>query len=151
VSQRLDSLDLSIIEVLERNGRTSNRSISRELGVSEGTVRSRIRRLQEEGLLRIIAVRNISAGGYVSAHLGILVEAGRLREVAEAVAALPEAVFTAIAVGHYDVVAMLLAEGRGAVAAVVNDRIATLPGVRRVESTEAVASVKFVPNLRKLR
>jgi DNA-binding Lrp family transcriptional regulator len=149
--QRLDSLDLSIVEILEKNGRTSNRKISRILGVSEGTVRTRIKRLHEDGLLRIIAVRNIDAGGYIAGHLGILVQPGCVREVAEAVAMVPETVFSAIAIGHYDVVAMVLAQGRGALAEVLADRIATIPGIRRLETTQGLQSMKFVPNLRKIR
>jgi DNA-binding Lrp family transcriptional regulator len=151
MKQGLDALDLSIIQLLEENGRTSNRKVSRVLGVSEGTVRTRIKRLQADGLLRIIAVRNLSRGPFALAHLGILVEPGRLGAVAEEVAAMPEVVFTAIAVGHYDIVAMCLAPGRGALAEVVQDRIATIAGIRRVESTETLRSVKFVPNLRKIR
>src|SRR5206468_3122555 len=83
MKQGLDGLDLSIIEILEHDGRTSNRKVSRSLGVSEGTVRTRIKRLQAEGLLRIIAVRNLSKGPFTLAHLGILVEPGHLRTVAE--------------------------------------------------------------------
>lgn len=151
MKQGLDQLDLAIVELLERNGRRSNRSISRTLGVSEGTVRTRIKRLQSEGLLRIIAVRNLSRGPFALAHLGILVQPAELQAAADTIAAMPEVVFTAIAIGHYDIVAMCLAEGRGALAAVVHDRIANIPGVRRVESTETLHSVKFVPNLRKIR
>lgn len=151
MKQRLDDLDLAIIRLLEENGRTSNRKVSRVMGVSEGTVRMRIRRLQADGLLRIIAVRNLSRGPFALAHLGVLVEPGCLRPVAEAIAAMPEVVFTAVAVGHYDIVAMCLAPGRGALAEVVQDRIATIPGIRRLESTETLRSVKFVPNLRKIR
>lgn len=147
----LDRLDLQVIALLEAKGRISNRQISRALSVSEGTVRTRVKRLQADGLLRIIAVRNLDAGGHANAHLAIFVEPGRLREVAAAVAAVAGVVFTAVAVGQCDVVAMCVAESREAVAAIVNDGIATIAGVRRIEMTETVHSVKFVPNLRKLR
>jgi DNA-binding Lrp family transcriptional regulator len=151
VNDRLDALDLSIIAVLEGHGRMSNRQISRELGVSEGTVRSRVRRLQSDGLLRIIAVRNLERAPYATAHLAIFATPGCVKETAEAVAAVPEVVFTAIAVGHCDIVAMCLAEGREALIAVINDRLRTIPGVVRIEATETIGSVKFSPNLRKIR
>jgi Lrp/AsnC family transcriptional regulator for asnA, asnC and gidA len=151
MSGSLDQLDLAIVELLEERGRTSNRQIARSLGVSEGTIRARIKRLQAAGLLRIIAVRNLNYGPFALAHLGILVEAGELRSVAAAVAGVPETVFAAIAVGHYDLVAMVMGNDRGHLAEILNDRIACIPGINRIEATETLRSMKFLPNLRKMR
>jgi Lrp/AsnC family transcriptional regulator for asnA, asnC and gidA len=55
----LDDIDKSIVEWLSRDARTSNRKIANELGVTEGTVRARIKRMEEEKLIRITAVTNI--------------------------------------------------------------------------------------------
>lgn len=146
--RELDAVDNGIIGVLEERGRASNRMISRILGVSEGTVRARVKRLQAEGLLKVIAVRSLEP--FALAHLGVLVEPAHLKSVGMAIREMPESVFVATAIGKYDVVAMILAEERLALAS-VRDRIAALPGVRRLEATETVSSVKFVPNLRKIR
>jgi DNA-binding Lrp family transcriptional regulator len=151
MKEGLDPLDLSIIAVLEGRGRMSNRQISRELGVSEGTVRSRVRRLQSDGLLRIIAVRNLERAPFTTAHLAIFARPGCVKETAEAIAAVPEVVFAAIAAGRCDIVAMCMAEGREALITVINDRLRTIPGVVRIEATETIGSVKFSPNLRKIR
>jgi DNA-binding Lrp family transcriptional regulator len=51
----VDALDEAIIKTLRADGRRSNRRIGQELGVSEGTIRSRIKRLQEANLMRIVA------------------------------------------------------------------------------------------------
>ena len=51
----LSELDLSIIDALVVNGRTSNREIGRYLGVADGTVRAHLRRLEDAGILRICA------------------------------------------------------------------------------------------------
>ena len=48
---RLDDLDRQIVERLARDARVSNRAIAAELGVTEGTIRTRIKRLQAEGLI----------------------------------------------------------------------------------------------------
>ena len=146
--KELDDVDRGIIAVLEGRGRTSNRMISRALGVSEGTVRTRVKRLQSDGLLKVIAVRSLDP--FVLAHLGVLVEPGHMRSVAGAIQEMPESVFVATAVGRYDIVAMIFAEERLALS-LIRDRVAALPGVHRLESTETVQSVKFVPNLRKIR
>ena len=41
---QLDDLDRQLIEVLARDARVSNRKIAGDLGVTEGTVRGRIKR-----------------------------------------------------------------------------------------------------------
>src|SRR5262249_49532383 len=43
----LDEIDLGLIEALAKDGRQSNREVGRQLGVSEGTIRSRLRRLED--------------------------------------------------------------------------------------------------------
>lgn len=41
----LDRIDLKILRILNGNARKSFREIGRELGISEGTVRNRVKRL----------------------------------------------------------------------------------------------------------
>ena len=47
----IDDLDRRIIDVLTVDARVSNRQIAARLGVTEGTIRGRIRRLEETGLI----------------------------------------------------------------------------------------------------
>ncbi|MEM4151114.1 MAG: AsnC family transcriptional regulator [Nitrososphaerota archaeon] len=48
----LDELDRQIIELMRRDARRSYQSIGRELGVSEGTVRKRVKRLIKSGVIK---------------------------------------------------------------------------------------------------
>jgi DNA-binding Lrp family transcriptional regulator len=57
-------LQSQIMEILSRDGRISNREISRMLGIAEATVRARIRAMQQKGLLRYILVCNPERVGY---------------------------------------------------------------------------------------
>jgi Lrp/AsnC family transcriptional regulator for asnA, asnC and gidA len=50
-----DATDERILEALQVDGRRSFRDIAREIGVSEGTVRTRVRRLEAAGVLRFLA------------------------------------------------------------------------------------------------
>ena len=59
----LDDLDRKIIDVLGKDARVSNRKIAASLSVTEGTIRGRIKRLQEENYIRFTAITN-------PAHLG---------------------------------------------------------------------------------
>ena len=48
----LDDTDRSIIEVLERDARTSLRRIAEEVDVSLGTVSNRVKKLEENGVIK---------------------------------------------------------------------------------------------------
>jgi len=47
----MDDLDRQILDVLRRDARTPYTEIGDELGVSEGTIRNRVERLQDEGTI----------------------------------------------------------------------------------------------------
>ncbi|MHB8361549.1 MAG: Lrp/AsnC family transcriptional regulator, partial [Thermoplasmataceae archaeon] len=47
----MDERDHQIIKLLEENSRLSNTEIARELKVSEGTIRKRIKRLLDTGII----------------------------------------------------------------------------------------------------
>ena len=55
----MDELDRKIIALLQLDGRASNAKIAREVSVSEGTVRRRLRRLVNDDVVKIIAVPNL--------------------------------------------------------------------------------------------
>ena len=52
----LDETDRRILSVLQRDARTSMRKISKEVGVSLGTVSNRVRKLEGAGVIRGYAV-----------------------------------------------------------------------------------------------
>ena len=51
----LDPTDEAILRALQEDGRRSYRSIARDVGVAEGTVRARVRKLETLGALRVVA------------------------------------------------------------------------------------------------
>ena len=60
----MDELDLKIIGILQSDGRASNAKIARAVGVSEGTVRRRLRRLIKDDIVHVVAVPNLEKMGY---------------------------------------------------------------------------------------
>lgn len=57
-SHEIDQLDLKIIEVLQQNGRTPYRDISRSTEAPEATIRYRMKRLVDDGIITISAFIN---------------------------------------------------------------------------------------------
>ena len=100
----MDELDSRIIGLVQMDGRASNAKIARELGVSEGTIRRRVGRLIQEGVIRFTAVPNIEKMGYgTTALVGVQTRPGKADDVAEALARLEEVHYAAVTTGAFDV------------------------------------------------
>jgi Lrp/AsnC family transcriptional regulator for asnA, asnC and gidA len=132
-SADVDDLDRQIIAILQRDGRTSNREVARRLDVSEGTVRSRVRRLNDSKTIRITAVSDVGGIGSF-AWVGLQVEGGAARRVAAALGAMPEFGFVAVTLGRYDVLALAIVESPERLHALLLDQVVDFPGVRRTET-----------------
>ena len=139
----VDELDRSIISLLQRDARSSNRRIADALGVSEGTVRIRIRRMEEERLIRIQAVSDIAAFG-IGAHafVGIEVSGGKVATVAERLLRCDELSALIRTIGDFEFVGFLAATDRDALISVIVSQIAQVPGVRRTEVSESWRTTK---------
>lgn len=142
--RRLDDIDKAIVEWLSRDARTSNRKIASELGVTEGTVRARIKRMEKEKLIRITAVTNIDRFRDAAlAYIWIEVERShQAQSVAESLSAVPELGFVGVMLGRSDVLAITMVRNTEHLAEFIHNNISGVEGVRRTESTLGVNFVK---------
>jgi DNA-binding Lrp family transcriptional regulator len=141
---QLDELDLQLIALLSRDARVSNRKIAAELGVTEGTVRGRTNRLQQEGLIAFTAITGLEmAEKSRLAFISVQADVERVREVADAIANLPLINAVMITMGQCNIVAMCLFDELTSLVDIASDRILCLPGVRHVETSIAVKTVKY--------
>ena len=142
--RKLDALDQQIVAQLSRDARLSNGQIAGDLGVTEGTVRARIKRMEEEKLIRLTAVTNIDRfGDALLAYIWIEVErSDHTRAVAGALAQIPELGFVAVMLGRSDILAITMVRNTEHLAEFVHQRITCIEGVRRTESTLGVNFVK---------
>lgn len=87
----VDDLDLKILGELMEDSRNTCRKIAKKLGVSPGTVLSRIRRMEKNGVLKKYAVSvDYEKLGYsVTSVTEITVSKGKLVEVEKKLAVIP--------------------------------------------------------------
>lgn len=116
---------MAIIQLLRKNSRMSNTEIARRVGLSEGSVRLRIRRLVDSGVIRKFTVE-LSGGTGVEAIVLVRSIANRTKEVTREVARLSEAAFETS--GEYDTAALLFARDVDELNVKV-DRIRKIKGV----------------------
>jgi Lrp/AsnC family transcriptional regulator, regulator for asnA, asnC and gidA len=141
---QLDDLDHKIIELLAHDARVSNRQIAVRLGVTEGTIRGRIKRLEDENCIRLTAVTNpLYTGSPKVMLIGVQVELGRLKSVCKALNAMSEVGCVIVTLGRFDVLAIGLFRTPEEVVNLANNRILALPGVRHVETSMAAKTLKY--------
>ncbi len=125
-----DEVDWSIIRLL-REEYENNNAIARKLGVSEGTVRQRIRRLKEADILRVRGQINPDIlEEQQLALIGINVgPAGKLETKAREIAALSHVQSVSIASGRYDVLAEVLVSSNKGLVDFLTHQLSTVDGL----------------------
>ena len=131
----MDLLDSKIVEVLRRDGRASNARIAREVGVSEGTVRRRLKRLVDDELIQVIALPDPSKMGYESqALIGVHVDPDKIDLVANGLEELEEVSWVAVTTGSFDVFVWVTLPSSEALGVFLRTKLGVVPGVRRTET-----------------
>ena len=131
----MDELDNRIISLLQVDGRASNARIARDVGVSEGTVRRRLRNLIKGDTIKVIAVPNLEQMGYGTAALiGIQTSPGKVDEVADAISELEEAHYVAITTGAWDIFTWVGLESTEKLGEFIRGKVGPITGVTRTET-----------------
>ncbi len=144
IKRQLDELDRGILEWLSQDARTSNRKIATELGVTEGTVRSRIKRMEEDGQIRITAINNINRlANPTLAYIWVEVDkSSQTQQVAASLSAIPEIGFVGVMLGRSDILAITMVQNNAQLADFLHTTISGIAGVRRTECSLGVNFVK---------
>ena len=130
----LDEVSKAIIEQLQQDGRRPYAAIGKAVGLSEAAVRQRVARLQESGVMQVVAVTDPMQVGFSrAAMVGIRVD-GDVEAVASAVESLPEVEYLVVCAGSFDILAEVLAEDDDHLLSIVGKRLRTIPGVRSTET-----------------
>ena len=139
----VSDLDKRIIEHLQEDGRRPFTQIALDLGVSEAAIRARTNRLIEKGILQVVGVTDpLKLGFQQMAMIGIKVEAARLIEVAEEIAAFPETDYVVVTAGTYDILVECVAEDNEALLQFLSERLRKIDGVRETETFVYLRLVK---------
>jgi DNA-binding Lrp family transcriptional regulator len=148
---QVDDLDLQLIELLSRDARVSNRKVASELGVTEGTVRGRIKRLQQDGLIAFTAITSFGmAQKSRLAFISIQAEVERVREIAQEIAELPMINAVMVTLGQFNILAMCLFDELDLLVETASDRILDVRGVHHVETSIAVKTIKYNARMAKI-
>ncbi|KFG91954.1 AsnC family transcriptional regulator [Sphingobium herbicidovorans NBRC 16415] len=140
----LDELDHQLIDILAQDARVSNRKIASELGVNEGTVRGRIKRLQQEKLIAFTALTGLKLEKATNvAFIAVQADVGHVRQIARDIAHIALVKAVMITLGPFNIMATCLYDDLDDLHKLASGQILAMEGVNHVETSLAVRTVKF--------
>jgi Lrp/AsnC family transcriptional regulator for asnA, asnC and gidA len=145
-SSQLDDVSKAIVEQLQLDGRRSYAEIGKKVGLSEAAVRQRVQKLTDSGVMQVVAVTDpMQLGFYRQAMIGVRC-GGDTREIAEAMAEMPEVDYVVMTAGSFDILVEVVCENDDDLIALLNSKIRTLPGVTSTETFVYLKVAKQVYN-----
>lgn len=137
----IDRLDAEILGRLSRTARAGVAEIAGALGVSRATVQQRLRRLEDDGVLRgFEPVIDLGAVGLaVHALVSLEIDQRVMGRIVEGLAGLPEVIEVRIQAGREDLLVRVAIESLEALQT-LTAAIVAIDGVRKTTSTFTVAT-----------
>lgn len=133
--QNLDEMDLMLISELETDGRQTNTDLAKKIGTSKATARRKLRRLLDEGIIKVVAVASPPALGYKTvATMGINVRPGDVDAVADKLASYKNVHFVIISTGRYDIIAWMMFREAEDLSNFLRKEMGNIPGLTSVET-----------------
>lgn len=131
----LDTIDKTIIKYLQVDGRKSYTEIAEELGVTVGTVRNRVQRLIENGILKIVAVVDpIKTGMSTVAIVGLKVRLNKLQDTIKALVKIAEIRLVAVSTGRYDLIIQIITFSNEDYYRIISEQLSSIDGIEQTDS-----------------
>ncbi len=147
-SESLDGLDKRILKSLQFNCRLSFAELSRELDVAEATVRFRVNRLVEDGVITRFAalVDPAKVGMKVSGAILLKIDPAYLEEACKQLVSFSETLYLFQSTGEYDVVSVIVARDMEHLNNLVKNT-KMIPGVKDARVSVTTRFLKFDPSI----
>lgn len=146
-SQKKDEfsdLDFQIIEILKKDGRASNQSIADKLGVTTSMVATRIRRMEQAGLMKIVMVTDFTTFDYnVLLPIGVDVKGRPANDVADDLALLEEVTSVQLVSGKHDIEILVTLQSMEQMPELLLNKLSQIGGVRSINPSFAVDIIKY--------
>lgn len=131
----MDDLDNRILTMLQKDGLSPNAKIANKVGVSEETVRRRVKRMLKDDYLRVVAVPNTEKMGFSSQVLiGLQVIPEKMDLVAERLSNIPEVRWLSVTTGSFDIFAWVILKDSKDLGVFLRQTVFCVEGIQKVET-----------------
>ena len=148
----LDEIDRALLRILQTDARISNADLARQVNLSPPAVHARMRRLQEQGVIRgYVAVLDREALGYeMLCLISIRMERHQrpdIERVRVAVGQMPEVLECYHLTGEFDYQLKVVVHNRKELERFVVDRLTTIPGIAHIRTSLVFSEIKTTTEL----
>jgi|SRR5690554_504474 len=146
-NSRLDAIDLTIIDILQEEGRITNNELANRIGLTSTPTLERVRRLEREGVIEGYQARinkeKVDKG--FSAFVTVTLAAHQLNlleEFSDAVLAIPEILACYNTTGEGDFLLHVVAKDTKAYETLMRTKLTMLPDVQRLHTSIVLNTIK---------
>jgi Lrp/AsnC family transcriptional regulator for asnA, asnC and gidA len=142
-NKKLDRVDCRLIRLLQKDGRMPNNTIAQHLGISEFTVRRRMKKLLDSGIIKIVAVANpIDLGFEIAGNLKIKIDLKKADAVLEELKKIDSLIWVALTTGGTDIDVDFVTRSLKEFQQLIFKKISQIDGVQSTETSLMVDLVK---------
>lgn len=143
----MDAIDKKILRTLSRQGRLTNAELAEEVGLSPSPCWTRVKRLEQAGVIKGYAalLDQAALGLPDTVFIEVMMERHdeeHLRRFEAAVRDIPEILECHLVTGEYDYVVKAAVGGTVGYERLLRDRLYRLPGVRHTRTSFALRCLK---------
>jgi Lrp/AsnC family leucine-responsive transcriptional regulator len=143
----MDAIDKKILRTLSRQGRLTNAELAEQVGLSPSPCWTRVRRLEQAGVIKGYAalLDQAALGLPDTVFIEVMMERHdeeHLRRFEAAVKDIPEILECHLVTGEYDYVIKAAVGGTMGYERLLRDRLYRLPGVRHTRTSFALRCLK---------
>lgn len=141
--RKLDRVDRQMVSLLQKDGRMRTVSIAKKLGISETTARSRLKRLINEEVIKVVAVSNpIRLGFEIIGNIKLNIDLKKKDAILDALKEIDACNYVALTTGGNDIDIEFIADSLSEFKNLIFERISQIEGVNSAETSLIVEIIK---------
>ena len=143
IVKSIDPIDCEMIRILQKDGRTPNTEIAKKIGISESTVRARLKRLIKEGYIQIVAGSNpLKLGFEAVGFMRINVDVQKIKQITKELSKLKPIWFIVHPTGSADIYTEFVAKSTDELNDLIFEKVYKIDGVQRTETSMILQYIK---------
>lgn len=141
----LDEIDVQILRLLQENARVPFAKIGSQIGLTEGAVRARVKRLLKNKVIEqfTISLNQQLTGERLLARVGVDANPSDLKKIAAELAEFDEVYFVAVATGTHDILVDVLTDDIQSLKKFLIDKLGKIQAVRGSDTSIVMEIYKW--------
>jgi Lrp/AsnC family transcriptional regulator for asnA, asnC and gidA len=141
--RKLDEIDRHLVNLLQKDGRLPIVTLAKELGTSETTARTRLKRLIEEETIKVVAVSNpIKLGFEIIGSLKISIDLKKKDAILAELKKIDALNYIALTTGGTDIDLEFIADSLDEFKSLIFDEICKIDGINSAQTSLIVEIIK---------